>query len=74
MITEAQTVIAKTTHRCTFCGGQINVKEAYIKWSSSGEGGWFTNKMHPECHQVLLDDADGFDFEYTPYSGERPTT
>lgn len=33
----------------------------------------FTNKMHLECLRALQSDAEGYEFEYTPYSGERPT-
>jgi ribosomal protein S27AE len=69
--TPIQTLVARKEHRCTNCGESINAGDAYKRWSSV-ENVWFTSKMHPECLQWLLDDADGGEFEYTPYDGERP--
>jgi hypothetical protein len=68
---QAATVIARKVHRCTNCGQPIGKGEAYQRWTSVDDR-WFTSKMHPECHASLLMEADGNDFEYTPYGGERP--
>ncbi len=64
-------VIARKQHRCTNCGEAINAGETYMSWQSVDDG-WFNNKMHPECLESLIDDADGGHFEYVPFSGERP--
>ena len=69
--TPTQTLVARKVHQCTNCAEPINKGETYKRWASV-EDGWFTSKMHPECFQALLDDADGPGFEYTPYDGQRP--
>lgn len=66
-----KTLVARKDHRCTNCGEPINKGDTYLRWTSVDDN-WFTSKMHPECHQSLMDDADGGQFEYMPYSGERP--
>jgi hypothetical protein len=63
---------ARKPHRCTNCGEAIEQGEDYVRWASYDDGQCFTNKMHPECLESLQDDADGGQFEYMPYSGDRP--
>ncbi len=70
-ITPTETLVARKDHQCTYCCEMINKGDTYKRWACVDDA-WFTNKMHPECRQALLDEADGHDFEYTPYSGERP--
>lgn len=68
---DTKTVTARKMHRCTNCGQHIGIGETYKRWTSVDDG-WFTSKMHPECFDDLAIEADGGQFEYMPYSGERP--
>lgn len=70
--THQQILVARKDHRCTNCGQAILAGDTYIRWASFDDS-VFTNKMHQECLLSLLEDADGYEFEYMPYSGERPT-
>ena len=63
--------VARKQYRCINCGEAIVVGERYSKQSGVFDCVWYTNKFHPECFQSLVD--DGPDFEFMPYSGERPT-
>ena len=69
--TTAKTLTARAAHRCTNCGESIDPGQLYARWVSLDDSA-YTNKMHPECLQSLIDDASGLEFEYSPYSGERP--
>jgi hypothetical protein len=60
---------AKKDHRCTYCGEPILKGDPYLRWKSVGEDGWFTSKMHSECHQ---DHCESGDHEYFAYQNERP--
>lgn len=71
--TPAELLTARKVHRCTNCGEAIEPGQVYQRWGSFDNSA-YTNKMHPECLQSLIDDADGLEFEYTPYSGERPSS
>ena len=63
--------IAKKLHKCTYCGETIFQSEQYLTWKSIDRGdGWYTSKMHIECHADFAETGDG---EYTPFSGKRPT-
>ena len=62
---------ARIDHRCTNCGQPIEAGKPYERWASFDDAA-FTNKMHPECFESLVYGADGGQFEYTPFSGERP--
>lgn len=69
--TPTQTLTARKDHRCTNCGQLIQAGDQYMRWVSFDDSA-FTNKMHPECLDSLQDDAEYGEFEYMPYSGERP--
>ena len=69
--TPIEKIIARKVHQCTYCCEPINAGDSYLKWKSIDDA-WFTNKLHAECLEVLQEDADGNEFEYTPFSGERP--
>lgn len=69
--TQARDVIARVPHHCTNCGEPIGVGETYKRWTSFDDSA-FTNKMHAECLTSLQSDSECGDFEYMPYSGERP--
>lgn len=59
--------IAAKEHCCTWCGEPIKKAYPYYRWASV-EDKWFTNKMHPECRDVLLE-CPG---EYVAFINERP--
>lgn len=69
--TPQETLKARQRHQCTNCAEFIEPGEAYVRWTTMDEA-CFVNKMHPECLESLQEDADGFEWEYMPYSGERP--
>lgn len=70
--TPTQMLTARKDHRCANCGQSIQAGATYARWVSFDNSA-FTNKMHPECLRSLQDDSEYGEFEYTPYSGERPT-
>ena len=68
--TDPVTRTAAKAHRCTYCGEVINQGDQYASWKSIERGdGWYTSKMHPECHSDFAENGDG---EYTPFYNERP--
>lgn len=69
--TPPQMLTARKDHRCTNCGQVIQIGDQYARWASF-DGRAFTNKMHQECLRSLQYEAEGDEFEYIPYSGERP--
>lgn len=71
--TPVETRKARKPHRCTNCGEAIPAGSEYKRWMSVETGDRaYSNKMHPECLSSLQDDAIGGEFEYMPFSGERP--
>jgi predicted nucleic acid-binding Zn-ribbon protein len=71
-ITQAESRKARKAHQCTNCGEVIGVGDTYLRWMCVETGDKaFTSKMHPECLASLQEDAVG-EFEYDPFSGERP--
>ena len=70
--TDAKLTLARKVHRCTSCGEVIEPDYEYYRWQSNIDGKWFTNKMHPECYDMHMEDAEGGYFEYTLYQHERP--
>ena len=68
--TPLETLKARKSYRCTSCGKVIAVGEKYYRWRSYTDGDAGTNKMHPECYE--MHDAEGGQWEYTPFSYERP--
>lgn len=67
-----ETLKARRPHACMSCGEKINVGETYNRWRCFDGGDVGTNKMHPECYAAHCFDADGYEWEFTPYSHERP--
>ena len=66
---------AKKPHRCMSCGEGIAVGETYVRWRCYDGGDAGTNKMHQECLAMHQADADKYgdrEWEYSPYSHERP--
>lgn len=70
--TPAETRKAKKSHQCTNCAEAITPGTVYTRWMSVDAGKAFTNKMHMECLQSLVDDSGAGFWEYMPFSGERP--
>lgn len=73
--TEIERPKARKPHRCMSCGEGIAVGETYVRWRCYDGGDASTNKMHPECLAMHQDDARRFgdnEWEYSPYSHERP--
>ena len=70
--TDTKLTLARKVHRCTSCGEVIAPGHEYCRWQSNIDGEWFTNKMHPECYDMHMEDAEGGYFEYTLYQHERP--
>lgn len=69
---ETKLTTARKPHICTSCGERINVGDRYARWNSVEDGEWFTSKMHPECYDMHMVDAESGRFEYTLYGYERP--
>lgn len=68
--TDPVTRTAKKQHRCTYCGKAILKSEPYLTWKSIERGdGWYTSKMHQECHSDFAETGDN---EYFPFDNERP--
>ena len=65
---------ARKPHQCTNCGEGIPAGSEYVRWMSVDTcEKAYTNKMHHECLDSLREDAQGGQFEYEPFSGERPS-
>ena len=60
-------------HRCTWCWQFILLGESYTRYRCYDGGDAGTVKMHPECFEVMQEEAAewGYDFEWTP-GQERP--
>lgn len=70
--TDAKEIKAAKPHRCTWCGQSIEKGEKHSMWKSV-DGGWFTNRMHPECADACAEECREWnDDEYQPYDNERP--
>lgn len=72
--TELERPVAKKQHRCESCGETIEAGTVYVRWRCYIDGDASTNKMHPECYDMHCDDSDHGQWEYTPYSYERPAS
>ena len=59
-------------HVCMSCGEAINPGDTYCMWVAFDAGTATTNKMHQECLDMHVGDSDGYEWEYTPFSHERP--
>lgn len=69
--TPTETRVARKDHRCTSCGEPILKGHEYKRWCSYDNAA-YTSKMHPECFAYHMEDAEYGEFEYMPYSHERP--
>lgn len=71
--TETTTQKAKKPHHCTWCWQLIEPGEEYMRYRHFDGGDAGTVKLHPECHDVMQEEAAewGGDFEWIP-GQERP--
>jgi hypothetical protein len=71
--TETTAQKARKRHRCTWCWEFIEPGEQYKRYRYFDGGDAGTVKLHPECHEAMLQDAAewGPRFEWTP-GQERP--
>ena len=71
--TEPTTQKAVKRHHCTWCWQPIEPGEQYKRYRYFDGGDAGTVKMHPECFDVMEEEAAewGPDFEWTP-GQERP--
>ena len=70
--TPTETLKARKPHRCMSCGELVSQGEQYVRWRCYASGDAGTVKMHPECHAAHTDDAHGGQWEFTPFSHDRP--
>ena len=70
--TPTETLKARKPHRCMSCGELVNQSEQYVRWRCYDSGDAGTVKMHPECHAAHQADAQGGQWEFTPFSYDRP--
>lgn len=56
-------VKAKKTHRCDYCGSQIDIDELYMYWAGidNNVGEFCTQKTHALCHDFLVAVTDEFE-------------
>jgi hypothetical protein len=69
--TDPQILTARKQHRCTSCGEAIQVSEKYHRWVTFDDTAT-TSKMHPECLEMHQREECYGEWEYSPYSHERP--
>jgi hypothetical protein len=71
--TKTTTQKAIKSHRCSWCWQLVEPGEQYKRYRYYNGGDAGTVKLHPECHEVMLEEAAewGPDFEWTP-GQERP--
>ena len=71
--TPTETHKAQKKHRCEWCWQFIEVGETYKRYRFYADGDVSTVKMHPECYEVMQDEAsnEGGWLEWTP-GQERP--
>ena len=62
---------ARLSHRCSWCGQPIDIGQPYIRWRYFGDEPT-TCKVHPECHEVIMEDAyEWGNEEWTLYDHPR---
>lgn len=50
-------VIARKQHRCVLCGEPILVGDKYDQRNGVGDDGFWSVRMHPECHAYESNDT-----------------
>lgn len=70
---EDKTRVARTKHRCIWCGESIAIGDRYSAESSIYDGHFQNHHWHLECRVDASKCWDsGDDEEFTPYSAPRP--
>ena len=72
--TDLENPKAKKEHFCDSCGDPITIGQTYYRWRSYDGGDAGTNKMHPECYDMHVTNAEGGEWEYLRYDNDRPST
>ena len=63
---------ARKDHRCIWCGTKISKGTKYTAEQSVFDGEMQNHHWHPEClEDAKVSNADG-EWEFMPYSAERP--
>jgi hypothetical protein len=64
---------AQKQHRCIWCGEPILKGQMYTEVRSVYYGEFQHNRWHQECLDAAREEVrDGGDYEFMPYSNERP--
>jgi hypothetical protein len=63
---------AKKRHRCSWCAEGIEAGDTYKRYRWFGDDGPATVKMHPECHDAMIELSQewGEDIEF--HEGDNP--
>ena len=71
--TTTETHKAAKRHRCDWCWQFIETGETYKRYRCYDGGDAGTTRMHPECNEAMLEEAqaEGGQIEWTP-GQERP--
>lgn len=71
--TEVETHKAQRPHRCGWCWQTVEVGSQYKRYRYFHRGDAGTVKMHPECYELMQEEAsaEGGFLEWTP-GQERP--
>ena len=64
---------ARKDHRCIWCGQKIPKGTKYTAERSVFDGKMQNHHWHPECWKDSRVNNDEPEWEFTPYSYERPT-
>lgn len=64
--------VARKDHRCIWCGQKIAKGEGYMNERSVFDGDMQNHHWHPECWKDSHTNNDEPEWEFTPYSYERP--
>jgi hypothetical protein len=65
--------VAKTQHRCIWCGETIEIGEKHANWSGLMDGKFQSNRGHLECMDAIDEFfSDGCEECFDPFENERP--
>lgn len=64
--------IARKDHRCIWCGQKIEKGTKYVSERSVFDGDMQNHHWHEECLAYCREVNDDCEYEFAPYSEERP--